>query len=176
MSGGLQAQQVEGGIFVGGTRVAGDRPILIGKSVGGSATLRITGLINCVGVVIKVRDLAAGGYCAVAGGHFTTPTMATFTTVSVVLRAHPRLGPITQDRPTAATLTSEGQTFISRLEQLTARYQRQQLIVQCHTVRSAGPSPSIPEQEATIAAQEIIRALGLGGSTVVGGSVVSVRI
>ncbi|WP_341705018.1 hypothetical protein [Ferrovibrio sp.] len=176
---GLTGRHLGGGLrYTGGNHIAGDTPILVEKPLRGSASLSINGLINCVGVVVKVRDAGRGGFSAVAGGHFTTPSMANFvtraTTTTRMIRGVPT--PITRHIPVSASLTRSGQQFVSALETLIQSFQTQQLNLRCHIAQSWGGVPSTSEQEANVAAGAIIRALGLTGSIQKGASNIIVSI
>jgi hypothetical protein len=175
---GLLGRRLGGGLrYTGGNHTAGDTPILVEKPVKGPAALSISGLINCVGVVVKVRALEASGYTAVAGGHFTTPSMASITTRATTTHRVIRgvSTPITRHIPVSASLTKSGQHFVAALLELLKSYQNQQLALQCHIAQSYG-APTTSEQEANVAASAIIRALGLSGSVQKGASDIIVSI
>ncbi|MEA5540749.1 DUF4157 domain-containing protein [Limnoraphis robusta Tam1] len=55
---------------------AGDTPVIDTKAESKAETgVKISGLINCVGVVAKIYGNGSLDYTAVAGGHFVTPEM-----------------------------------------------------------------------------------------------------
>lgn len=176
---GLLGRRLGGGLrYTGGNHTAGDTPILVEKPVRGPAALTISGLINCVGVVVKVRESGRSGFSAVAGGHFTTPSMANITTRATTTYRDIRgiRTPITRHIPQAASLTKSGQHFVASLLDLIRNYQQQQLSLQCHIAQSYGGVPTTSEQEATVAAGAIIRAMGLGGSVQKGASSIVIAI
>jgi hypothetical protein len=108
----------------------------------------LSGLIMCVGVVVKVYG-PSFDHIAAVGGHFVTPDM--FDT---------RTG----------ELNAAGGQFVSNIKALVADYPAADLEASFHVAESAGKNDSQATIEGKQAAGVLIIALGMGGKVHVGPS------
>lgn len=124
---------------------AGDHPIRVNKGDEDNQ-LSISGLINCVGVVIMIygEGNQAFDHVAVVGGHFVTPNMYRF--------------------GDEEGFTDAGQTFIDNINFLINGIGHDRLETTFY-VKAPAMKGAIPESldQATTAATAIRNSLGLGG-------------
>ncbi len=143
-SGKIQAMQNSEGEASSGPVEAGETPILKRKEGGGKAEFTIKGLINCVGVVIKVYQPNGGqDHIAAVGGHFVTPTMFD-----------------TQKND----FTGKGSEFIKKIKDLIQEFPKGDLEAEFHVKEAAVKGTTTTSgKEAKQAANAIKAALGIGG-------------
>ena len=139
---------------------AGDVPIIVKKTSDTRAEFTIKGLINCVGVVIRVYGAGGGmDFVAAVGGHFNTPTM--------------------YDSESEA-LTDKGRAFIVGINGLIAEFDKSDLEVQFIVGKPAVESESGGGSEAVVEGTKVANllkaTLGLGGSVDQGDSAFKVSI
>ncbi|NMF62518.1 hypothetical protein DP113_34170 (plasmid) [Brasilonema octagenarum UFV-E1] len=142
-SGLIQAMESSRGEEASSPVEAGETPIIVKKEGGKKAEFTIKGLINCVGVVIKVYEPGGFDHIAAVGGHFVTPKM--YDTEK-------------------DTLTNDGMAFISKINTLIGKVDKKNLEAEFHVKASAvAGSKSTAMEEAKKAANAIKNELNIGG-------------
>lgn len=107
--------------------------------------IRITGLINCVGVILRIYGEGAleYDYVSIVGGHFVTPQMYNF------------------DPP--AAFTAEGNQFIADIQALIVGIPTNKIEASFFVKAAAGQGSNRALQEARQAAAALRATLGFGG-------------